>query len=646
MKILTASRGWLRHIIPKSVILTAALFVFGCGSTTDDQTRSIRLPSQKPVATDTAVDEGDLYAVVVGLSKYRHPDIPKLKFADKDAKDFGDFLDNQKRLFRNVHLTRLINEDATRQKVEEQLFYGLRRAGKADTVLLFFAGHGADDPAAPGEFFFLTYDADPKIPQASSVNMSKAGFMSRLDSKRVLLIADTCHSGGYSVHATRSVEPAFESFKRQLKESEGMIVLSASKSNEIALEKTELGNGVFTHYLLKGLKGAAEVDKEGRVTLPALYKYVYEKTIQETGGLQHPPKGSREVGLFPMSLVKLPDGQTVASLPHKPSPDSAPLQQQPGELGRLRAQAEGGDAKAQFELGLKYEYGLGVSKDNAEALKWYSKASEKGNGDARSAMARLTPAREPSPISNHRPPGRTSSSAVMKRDHSKDKALLEAEGKVNDVYRLLSGGAREQVNKYGRHVAMYWAVREGHIPTIQLLLDQGTDINAKIEPGFTALSWAAYIRQPAVLAFLLDHGAYVDSDGGTGTALRWAASYGNTKMTQLLIDSGADVNAFHEHKGTPLDAAISNSHWETAKTLQDRGAKRSQLRDKPPATAYRQGEDFVGFAGPDVYRGGFPGKPDTVPKNKQKPDAAVMPYGPFRTLHENWLQRNRFIEEK
>ena len=48
----------------------------------------------------------------------------------------------------------------------------------------------------------------------------------------------------------------------------------------------------------------------------------------------------------------------------------------------LLKKAEGGDAFAQYNLGVMYDNGDGVIKDAAEAVKWYRKAAEQGNADA------------------------------------------------------------------------------------------------------------------------------------------------------------------------------------------------------------------------------------------------------------------------
>jgi hypothetical protein len=56
-------------------------------------------------------------------------------------------------------------------------------------------------------------------------------------------------------------------------------------------ESEELAGAVFTHFLVSGLRGGADVDGDGRVTLSELYTYAYRKTLMRTGtgvALQHP----------------------------------------------------------------------------------------------------------------------------------------------------------------------------------------------------------------------------------------------------------------------------------------------------------------------------------------------------------------------
>jgi len=256
--------------------------------------------TQPFVSSEMAI--GDLYAVIVGISKYNNPKIPRLTVSDKDARDFADFLMTQKKLFRNVHITLLCNEEATRTEVEKNLYYKLRRSGKDDTVIVFLSGHGADDPNTPGEFFFLTYDADPEFLAATSIHMNRQWFLTKLDSKRIVLIADACHAGGFSMTGTKSGAASLRKFLSQFKESEGKVFITSSRADEVSNEKAELGNSLFTYFLIKGLKGEADKDGDGVVTIKEVYDYVYEKTKEATSGIQHPQMEGRLLGAFPLSL--------------------------------------------------------------------------------------------------------------------------------------------------------------------------------------------------------------------------------------------------------------------------------------------------------------------------------------------------------
>lgn len=73
-------------------------------------------------------------------------------------------------MFRKAHITVLLNEAATRRNAEAKLFHEWRKAGKNDTIVLPFSGHGSIDPRRPGDFFFLTYDSDPKLLEATVSN--------------------------------------------------------------------------------------------------------------------------------------------------------------------------------------------------------------------------------------------------------------------------------------------------------------------------------------------------------------------------------------------------------------------------------------------------------------------------------------------
>lgn len=359
-----------------------------------------RKPAGQP-ASEMGI--GDLYALVVGVSDYQHPKIPQLRVSDKDARDIAEFLKKQTRLFKNVHITLLTNRQATKQALEKQLFYKLRKAGKDDSIIVFLSGHGADDPNTPGEFFFLTHDADPEFLAATAVHMNRQWFLTKLESKRIVLIADACHSGGFSSTVTKALRRSREKFMSFFKESQGKIFITSSRPDQFSIEKPEYGHSLFTHYLLKGMGGRADENQDGMVTLNELYEYVYRQTHAESNGNQSPQMEGRLVGAFPISLASLHPPQVVRY--ERPSASQQPL----SELDVLRAAAERGDAKAQFKLGIVLEFGINVASDKAEAIKWYQRAADRGSEEARKAIARLLPGpAEPPTRSGTRPRARAS----------------------------------------------------------------------------------------------------------------------------------------------------------------------------------------------------------------------------------------------
>jgi uncharacterized caspase-like protein len=106
---------------------------------------------------------------------------------------------------------------------------------------------------------------------------------------------------------TRSGSMNAEFLERQAS-SKGRVIVTASEPNEVSLELPELGHGIFTYYLVEGLKGAADVNRDRIVSLQELYAYVQEQVTNKArlaGGKQHPMIKHGEVqGELPLAQVK------------------------------------------------------------------------------------------------------------------------------------------------------------------------------------------------------------------------------------------------------------------------------------------------------------------------------------------------------
>jgi hypothetical protein len=75
-------------------------------------------------------------------------------------------------------------------------------------------------------------------------------------------------------------------------QARGHAFLTASSADEAAQESDRVGAAFFTHYLLSGLRGAADANHDQRVTLNEAYQFAYNETLQRTetsrAGAQHP----------------------------------------------------------------------------------------------------------------------------------------------------------------------------------------------------------------------------------------------------------------------------------------------------------------------------------------------------------------------
>ena len=131
----------------------------------------------------------------------------------------------------------------------------------------------------------------------------------RLSAERVIFITDSCYSGAtagrtFSTASRRAV--VSDNFLNRLAKGKGRVVLTASRAGEVSEERDNLQHGVFTYYLLQGLKGAADYDADGIVTVDEVYSYVSTHVPQVTGQNQHPVKKGEVEGQLILGRVQTP----------------------------------------------------------------------------------------------------------------------------------------------------------------------------------------------------------------------------------------------------------------------------------------------------------------------------------------------------
>jgi len=254
---------------------------------------------------------GKLYAVVIGISHYGHSGgVNDLRYADKDAESFLEFLKSKAGgHIADEDVMVLLNEQATTVNVRKALFTFLTNAQPQDTVAIYIAGHGAQDPHDPRNLYLLTTDSDPNDMGGTAFPMWQLQdvFSRILKAKRVITIADTCHSYGFSGERTGDEgNNLINQYIAHYAGSGQRAVITASDISEPSFEDAKWGggHGVFTYYLLKGLEGEADANHDGTVTAGELFAYLQRTVPGATGSKQHPRAQSGLASVMPVSLLR------------------------------------------------------------------------------------------------------------------------------------------------------------------------------------------------------------------------------------------------------------------------------------------------------------------------------------------------------
>ena len=237
----------------------------------------------------TASASGDifkpnLYVLAVGVSRYANPQY-NLNVADKDAEAIAELFRRQEgRLYRQVQVRLLTNEQATRGDLLDGLEWIERQSTQRDVSIIFVAGHGTKD--SQGNYYFIPHDGNPEKLRRTSIKWIDFNeVVSNLPSK-VLLFTDTCHAGAVT-GKRRSLVDITDALKELISTESGTVVMAASTGRELSQERPEWGHGAFTKALLEGLKGRADFNKDKVIDIKELDLYVTNRVKELTEGAQH-----------------------------------------------------------------------------------------------------------------------------------------------------------------------------------------------------------------------------------------------------------------------------------------------------------------------------------------------------------------------
>ena len=267
----------------------------------------------------------NLYLIVMSVSDYKDSRY-KLGYASKDGHDLVRLFTSNKTSYSNIFVDTLFDNRATKENFAT-IKTKLSAANVDDQIILFVSGHGLLDDSL--DFYYASYDCDFNKPALRGISYySIENLLDNIPPRKKLLMIDACHSGevdkdelkvddnnsnvtladgsrgGLKTYSYRGIgiiddgenhiglSNSFELMQdlfTNLNRGSGAIVISAAAGKGYALESPEWNNGVFTYAVQSGLmKKAADLDKNGTITVAELKNYVIHEVETLTKGAQKP----------------------------------------------------------------------------------------------------------------------------------------------------------------------------------------------------------------------------------------------------------------------------------------------------------------------------------------------------------------------
>jgi len=210
--------------------------------------------------------------------------------------------------FDEDNIKTLVDSRATREEITKELGENIpARVGTNDRVLIYFSCHGGKEVRkTDGETlsYLIPYYGKQKSLYSTGIPIDAISDLSkRIPAKHVLFIVDACFSGnigqitksgGYPEETKKEIETFIENKSRE--------VITAGTKDEAANMGYEWNKqSVYTYYLLKGLRGGADYNKNKVITLSELQLYLETLVPKELKVKQTPqriPLESREGGQF------------------------------------------------------------------------------------------------------------------------------------------------------------------------------------------------------------------------------------------------------------------------------------------------------------------------------------------------------------
>jgi len=221
-----------------------------------------------------AAPNKNAYAVIIGIERYRQK-LPSADFATHDAEIVAEYL-TRVMGYSKENVVVLLNDKASKNDFDKYLGRWLpNNVEKDSSVFIYYSGHGAPNPTT-GDAYLVPYDGDPSFINDTGYSLQKLyGQLGRLPARDIIVVLDSCFSGagGRSVLA-KGARPLVMTLQNVLAIPENVTVMAAASNKQISSTYEEKSHGLFTYFMLKGIKEANIVKQNGSLAVSDLFTYV------------------------------------------------------------------------------------------------------------------------------------------------------------------------------------------------------------------------------------------------------------------------------------------------------------------------------------------------------------------------------------
>ncbi|HIN45694.1 MAG TPA: hypothetical protein EYM87_00255 [Candidatus Marinimicrobia bacterium] len=225
-------------------------------------------------------------AIVFGIESYKN--VPGVSFAKRDALWMKKYFENVLGIPANKIYYKTDSDvglGAFRKVFSEDGWLDKRIKEGKSNVFIYYAGHGAPD-MKQNKAYLIPYDGDPNYASQTGYAIDVLyAELGNMGAKSVTVFLDACFSG-----ANREKEMLLADARPVFMEVDAsatgnVTVFSASGGKEISSAWPEKKHGLFSYFLMKGMRGDADANKDSQITVDELNNYVSENVSDIAGML-------------------------------------------------------------------------------------------------------------------------------------------------------------------------------------------------------------------------------------------------------------------------------------------------------------------------------------------------------------------------